>query len=224
MDVFIPIHYACHYLTLAEDKNYCPILCDLPIENPTEESFLYLDTSIDGIDFDLKIGKDGGLALTEQSFHHAKRLYEDTTLTNAEEYTKRGIEIAKSLHFGSAHEYLAAWINETRKQAGLIRDLDMVLSLNILKKLPQWMRHDLFLSLEAESMKQVFAARFKKSDDAPKLPGTIRQAIADNASNKVHDVISNLMKNLSERPLQYDGAGAKFIDESDRFMHEYQSI
>lgn len=189
------------------------------------ESYLYLNTDNDAVDFDIQVGANGGLALTEPAFHHAKRLYEDTTLTAAEDYTKRGGNIAKSLHFGSANEYLAAWMNETRKQADLIYDIDMVLSLNILKKLPQWMRHDLFLTLEAEAMKQVFASRFVQSkDEQIHLPATLRQSINDNATNKIHATISSLMETMLKTPLSYNKAGQEFYAQYEILMAEFQSI
>lgn len=224
MDVFIPIHYACHFLSVNNDQSRCPVLSDLPTNNTMDESFLYLDTNVDRIDFDIQIGENGGLVLAELAFHHAKRLYEDSTLTQAEEYTKRGTDIANSLHFGSTYEYLAAWINETRKQHSLIRDIDMVLSLNILRKSPQWVRHDLFLILEAEAMKHIFAQRFRSYEHGPALPRQLRESITKNASNGITPIISTLMNTLFQRPLSYDGSGQKFINEYNQIIEDYQSI
>lgn len=216
MDIYIPIRHACAKMREKGDCTYCPVFHDLPTEHLNEQDFLYVDTSDESINFDLQIGQDSAWIMTQPALHHAKRLYDDDTLTDAEDYTKRGEMVAKSLHFGSPREYLAAWLNEDRKQSIILDDLHGVLSLQILKKLPHWIRHDLFLVLESEAMKQVFARRFNDHDNKSdvSLPAVLKQALKYNAENNAHPVLSDLMAQSFRTPPAYNGCAEKFTEES----------
>lgn len=228
MDVFIPLHRACQYLGDHPLETSIPVLSDKP--DTRDEPYLYLNTAHcgDTVDFGFSIGKNGATLLAVPALHHAKRPYDAHVLTKAEDYTHRGKEIAESLYFGDAVDYLAAWVNEDRKQAALIHDADMVLSLDILKKLPGWIRHDLFLVLESESMKQIFAARYlserKKETQAHDPAPSLKLAVQHSADHKTDPVLSSMLGQLMQTPLQYDGSGKNFITQAKTRMALFQSL
>jgi hypothetical protein len=226
MDVYIPIQYACHVMHETGDYDHCPVVNNLPNDAAIEKEYLYLNTSNNTVDFGMHVGADHAMVLTRPAFHHAKRLYDDDTITAPEDYTKRGEMIAKSLHFGSPHEFLAAWMNEDRKQAVLISGLDIVLSLQILKKLPQWMRHDLLLALESEAMKQVFAKRYMDHPDRMQipLPVIVRKPFVHNADSHTHTVLSDLMHELFQKPLVYKGAAKNFAQDVQDRLDAFNAI
>ena len=159
--------------------------------------------------------------------HHAIRLdREDSPATDAGFYTNRGEEIAKSLYFGSAVEYLAAWLNEDRKQANFCHDIDSILSLNILEKLPQWIRYDLFSILESESMKQVFAARYliEEKREGYNIPSSLRKAIKESNDNNTPPYIADLLSEAMQKPPKYSGTAMKFDKKAQARIKIFESL
>lgn len=207
MNVFIPLHKACKNV----GKNgFIPVLLNHGKE--TQETYLSLNID-DRADFKFEIGNGGGKALIQPSIHYAVRLNrEDSPATDVGFYTNRGTEIARSLHFGSAVEYLSAWLNEDRKQANFCNDIHAILSLNILEKLPQWIRYDLFSILESESMKQIFASRYfvEERIEGYKIPSTLRKVIKESSNNKTSLYLSELLSEAMQKPPKYSGTALKF--------------
>lgn len=230
MQVFIPLHETLAKLQHPNaDQARISVLSSLPVQSRADEVYLTLGVDKHAKSLDLKMDKMGASVLTAPAFHYAARLDDDDMpALNAEEYTKRGAEIARSLHFGSPMEYLAAWVNEDRKQAALMRDVHAVLSLQILSKLPQWMRHDLMLVLESETMKQIFAFRFFKEEKAKQeklLVGKLlKDAVRHNAEDKTDPLISSIMRQVLQNPVTYNGDAALFQTQAAERMIAFHKI
>ncbi|PCI00776.1 MAG: hypothetical protein COB76_02845 [Alphaproteobacteria bacterium] len=229
MHMIIPLHATCSNLEDVNPQTRITILSETPIRESADEVYLHLDTDKHMGSLDLQMDKNGASVLLSSAFHYAERDdNDDIPRVNAEEYTARGEEIARSLHFGSAVEYLAAWMNEDRKQTALMRDVDAVLSLGVLSKLPQWIRHDLMMILESETMKQIFAHRFFVEDKAsslqPALEHLLKEALRHSANSKTDPLISKLMSKSMQTPPIYDGSAATFQKEAARRMKAFSAF
>lgn len=228
MDVLIPLYATCRHIQKC-DSTRMRVLTDMPVNGDDGELYLNLDTITHADVLDLKMDKHGATVLLAPAFHHAYReTDEDMPRVNAEDYTRRGAEIARSLHFGSPIEYLAAWMNEDRKQAEWMRALDAVLSLNVITKLPQWMRHDLMMILESETMKQIFAKRFfdelkVQPMDHP-LDRALKSDLRLNADNTTNPIVSELMSQTMQSPITYNGCAREFYEGAEDRMTAFRNI
>lgn len=188
------------------------VLCQLPsIANDTE-TYLLLSLKNDG-EYDFAIGNGGGTILAHPALYYADRIdREDSPSTDMAIYLARGREIAQSVHFGGAVEYLAAWLNEDRKQGNMCHDIHAALSLNIFEKLPKWIKHDLFSILESEAMKQIFATRYlvEEKREGYKIPSALRHYIKNSSEGKTDSLLSDLMAETMQKPLQYNGSAKTF--------------
>lgn len=197
-------------------------------DNDNYETYLHVNIGSYDDDFGLSIANNNGMALAIPCFTYAERPDRDDLHANAEEYAKRGVDIAESLHFGSAMEYMAAWVNEDRKQAALCQDIHTVLATGLLISLPRWVRHDLFCLIEAEAMKQVFAKRFfiedKREDMQPPAPALLREALRINANDKTDPLISEIMSELMQNPIQYNGRAREFSAKAKERVAIFQSL
>lgn len=221
MDVFIALHHACTSLI---NDTYIPVL--LEQGNNTGETYLAL--SIDArADFDFQIGQGGGRVLVRPALYYCKRTNrEDSPETNFEFYTSRGREIASSLHFGSAIEYLAAWLNEDRKQANFCHDIHAVMALDIMDKCPKWIRYDLMSILESESMKQIFAERYftHEKQDGFKIPQDLRNVLKSSANDQTDTMISQLLAELTQKPVQCNDSAKSFDNQAQSRIKLFQSL
>jgi hypothetical protein len=208
-----------------ENKTYIPVVLDEDKKAP-QETYLFLHVD-ERTEFDLNIGQGGGKILAKPAFHHAKRLNrEECETTDAQFYTKRGQEIAQSLHFGSAIEYLAAWLNEDRKQANFCNDIHAVLSLDILEKCPKWIRLDLLSILESEAMKQIFAQRYFVEEKCEnfKIPSVIRTVIKDSADNITDPLLSKMLSEVMQTPPRNSGTAHKFDVQAQNRIQIFQNL
>jgi hypothetical protein len=221
MDVFIPLHQGC--ISAVRDT-YIPVL--LEKANKTDETYLAL-TIDDRANFDCQIGQGGGRVRTKPALYYATRPNrDDSPETDFEFYTDRGKHIASSLHFGSAIEYLAAWLNEDRKQANFCHDVHAVMALGILDKCPKWIRYDLMSILESESMKPIFSTRFFKHEktDGFRIPTALRNALKSSADGITNPLISTLLSELTQKPITYNGSAKIFDDEAQSRIKLFERI
>jgi hypothetical protein len=221
--VYIPLHHACKNLSA---KGLIPVLSDIP--NPALHDETYLSLSVKNeADLSLVLGNGGGAVMAVPALGIAVRMdREDSPITDAESYTQRGFEIAESLHFGSALEYLAAWMNEMRKQANYCHDIHAVMSLDILEKLPLWIRYDIFSILESEAMKQVFAKRYliEAKRENFNIPVKFEQAIRLSAECVTDDILTELLSELMRKPPIYSGIAKNFDVKVQGFMDMLKSL
>lgn len=221
MDIFIPLHQSCSSI---DEHGIFKVLNEKPSDN--SDTYLILRTTEHPIE--LKIGQGGGHALAKEALHYAERLNrDDSPQTDAESYTARGQEIAESIHFGSAIEYLAAWLNEDRKQASFCRDIHAVLALDILDKLPRWIRYDLLSILESEAMKQIFAQRYfiEAKREGYKIPGDLKSALQDSADKQTETVLSILMSEAMQTPPRYSNNTAEqFVKKAQNRLTLFESL
>jgi len=221
MKIFIPLHHAC---TSLDNDAYIPILLEKGQEG--DETYLCLDHG-DDPKFDLQICNEGGKILAAPALHKAYRdNRDDSPATDAQFYTARGHDIANSIAFGSSAQYLAAWLNEDRKQANFCNDLDAVLSLNILDKCPQWIRYDLMSCLEYESSKQVFAKHYlrKAKEEQLKIPMILLTEIQRSADDATNPLLSTLMAEAMQSPPKYTGSAKIFDDKAQARIRVLQAL
>ena len=222
MELFIPLHHACK--TIEEGR--IPVL----LEKASEEYETYLHLNLNESqteEYQLQICNNGGTISAADALHRARRITDDDFgTTDVEFYTKRGQEIAQSLHFGSAIEYLAAWLNEDRKQASVCHDIDAVLSLNILKKCPKWIRFDLLSLLESEAMKQIFAIRClsEAKKEKFKIDTDLRQKITDSANNITDPLISKILSEVMQTPPKQCKALSRFNEQAQTRIKMFQAL
>jgi hypothetical protein len=210
MDIYIPLHESCQ--SLANGNKNIQAVSQLPIDNATNKTFLIL-SGADDDKYGLTIGKGGGTVLGYETLFDADRIdRDDSPASDLQIYRVRGKEIAQSVHFSGAIEYLAAWLNEDRKQGNICYDIHAVLALGLFQKLPKWIKHDLFSIVESEAMKQVFASRYlieEKREDF-KIPVSLRQDIKNSSDGKTDTLLSDLMAETMQKPLRYYDSASLF--------------
>lgn len=136
-----------------------------------------------------------------------------------ESYVARGRQAAEKLHGKDAVTLFAAWLSAEDVQAHLCRSIDNVLSLPDLKRLPRWVRADVFRILEREAMKQVFAERLMEHIN--EMPALKRQTelyepIKWNAQGDVSPLIQQLLNQTLAVDGNYSGGAAAFADKAEK--------
>jgi hypothetical protein len=134
-----------------------------------------------------------------------------------EKYIETGEKAARQMHITEPGEMIWAWLEADGYQRRRCHDLDRLLKLGKLKRLPNWVKTDLFCFLEKEAMKQVFAeslaknpAKAKLLEKAPKL----RQAIDANAEGQVDENLQHLLTQVLNPDTPYAGAASRFEQAS----------
>jgi len=134
-----------------------------------------------------------------------------------ENYAERGRQAAESMAIEGRWGLLAAWIQAEHAQMRLCRDIDGVLRISGLVKLPRWVRHDIFTLLEREAMKQVFAETMLKSgkDHMPPAGTPLHDAVMLNAKGGVNEQLQKLMAQTISSDARYSGAAGDFVAEAE---------
>ncbi len=146
---------------------------------------------------------------------------------NFETYVTRGRAAAEALAVEDPEALLAAWVQAERAQRELCRDIDSVLKLPDIRRLPRWVRGDVFRVLEREAMKQVFAEGIVNAFG--EWPGLRRARIlADpieaNAKGEVAPLIQQLLNQTLSADARYSGAGDAFALQAERRWAEAKTL
>lgn len=176
-----------------------PIACAYPAK---------LLASCDGI-----MWRGRGWVRLDTLIYACERADHDPQIT-FESYVARGRGAAEKLHSDDAKTLLAAWISAEDVQEKLCRSIDVVLSLSDIKRLPRWVRADVFRILEREAMKQVFAEKLEgHMGDINKIP-QLAEPIAANARGDVSPLIQQLLNQTLAVDGHYLGGGLAFAKEA----------
>jgi len=176
--------------------------------------------------FDGIMWKGEGWIRLDRIVYEAERLDSDPEIT-FESYVPRGKAAAQALHVNDPQALLAAWLSAERVQRELCRDIDGVLRLPDMRKLPRWVRGDVFRLLEREAMKQVFAvALAPQFTDWPELRHAriLSEAIEANSKDEVAPLLQQLMNQTLSVDSRYSGAAEAFALASERRLTEARKI
>jgi hypothetical protein len=86
-----------------------------------------------------------------------------------------------------------------------------------MKRIPNWVKTDLFCFLEKEAMKQVFAENLARSPHKTKLlekAPKIRAAMDANAEGQVDENLQHLLSQILNPDSPYAGAASRFEQAS----------
>ncbi len=141
-----------------------------------------------------------------------------------ESYPEMGGKIARRMNITEAHELMWAWLECDNYQMRRCRDIDRLLRLGGLPRLPNWVRTDIYSFLEKEAMKQYFAQAMKQTDPALSFIGkdapTLRAAIEANAADKVDELLQQLLKNAQGTATPYSGIAGHFVTSAQQRERE----
>lgn len=162
----------------------------------------------------------------DRVIYEAERLDHDPDIT-FESYVNRGRTAAEALAVGDPKPLLAAWIQAERVQRELCRDIDTVLRLPDIRRLPRWVRADVFRILEREAMKQVFAEGITKQlGEWPALRRTsiLAEPIGANAKGEVSPIIQQLLNQTLSADARYSGSAEAFALQAERRFTEAEKL
>lgn len=167
-----------------------------------------------------------GWARLDRLIYEAMRFDHDPDIT-FESYVTRGRAAAEALAVDDPEALLAAWLAAERVQKELCRDIDAALRLPDIRRLPRFVRADVFRVLEREAMKQVFAEHITKTFS--EWPGLRRSRIlsdpiAANARGEVAPLIQQLLNQTLSADARYAGAGDAFALAAERRYAEAKSL
>lgn len=159
-----------------------------------------------------------GWVRLDRLIYEAERTDHDPEIT-FESYVTRGRAAAEALAVDDPEALLAAWLSAERVQKELCRDIDSALKLSDLRRLPRFVRSDVFRILEREAMKQVFAEHLNKTfSDWPSLrrTHTLAEPITANAKGEVAPLIQQLLNQTLSADACYAGAADAFAVQAER--------
>lgn len=132
-----------------------------------------------------------------------------------ESYTENGYKVARRMAISEPHELLWAWLEADNYQMRRCRDIDRLLRLGGLPRVPNWIRTDVFSFLEKESMKQYFAEMMKNADHDLSFMGDaqiLKKAIDSSAQGQVDEMLQQLLQQTLNSNAPYAGAAGHFVD------------
>lgn len=176
--------------------------------------------------YDGMLWRGEGWVRLDRLIYDGERLDHDPEVT-FESYVNRGRAAAEALAVDDPESLLAAWAHAERVQRELCRDIDSVLKLPDIRRLPRWVRSDVFRVLEREAMKQVFAEGLVGS--FADWPGLRRERIlADpieaNAKGEVAPLIQQLLNQTLSADARYSGAGDAFALQAERRWQDAKKL
>jgi hypothetical protein len=130
-----------------------------------------------------------------------------------ENYVENGRSQATLMKITEKHELLWAWLEADNYQMRRCHDIDRMLTLENLPRIPNWTRADIFRCLEKEAMKQVFAIRLIEQDPRiAVLPRqmTIRKALEASAQGQIDEGLQQLLGQTLNSGTPYSGAAQRF--------------
>lgn len=167
-----------------------------------------------------------GWVRLDRLVYEAERMDHDPDIT-FESYVTRGRAAAEALAVNDPEALLAAWLSAERVQKELCRDIDAALKLPDIRRLPRFVRSDVFRILEREAMKQVFAEHIAKTfSEWPALrrAHTLSDPISANAKGEVAPLIQQLLNQTLSADAHYAGAADAFALQAERRYTEARAL
>ncbi|MCB1537692.1 MAG: hypothetical protein H6865_02080 [Rhodospirillales bacterium] len=176
--------------------------------------------------YDGLLWRGAGWVRLDRLIYEGERLDYDPDIT-FESYVARGRAAAESLATADPESLLAAWVHAERVQRELCRDIDCVLKLPDIRRLPRWVRSDVFRILEREAMKQVFAEALARG--MAEWPGLrhariLAEPIEANARGEVAPLIQQLLNQTLSADARYAGAADAFALQAERRWSEARKL
>lgn len=144
-----------------------------------------------------------------------------------EDYVENGRSRVARMRITDKRELLWAWLEADSYQMRRCHDIDRILSLHGLPRMPNWLRTDVFNSLEKEAMKQVLGMQLVETDPGlsmlQKQP-KIRKAVQDSAEGRVDESLQQLLSQTLNNTNAYSGAGKRFHFEATERAKEAKSL
>lgn len=140
-----------------------------------------------------------------------------------ENYAQTGRKLAVKMNVADPRELVWAWLEADDYQRRRCADIDRVLRLSHLPRVPNWVRTDIFCCIEKEAMKQVFAALLLENHpDTAFLSdaGVLREAMETNARNEVDPLLRTLASRTPHQDPAYAECARRFADEATRRRDE----
>lgn len=144
-----------------------------------------------------------------------------------ENYVENGRSQAMMMRVQEKHELLWAWLEADHYQMRRCFDIDRMLTLKGLPRIPNWTRSDVFRCLEKEAMKQVFAARLIAEDPRLSLlpqQNAIRKNIESNAQGQIDEGLQQLLGQILTSGTPYSGAAARFYSRATERVREAKTL
>jgi hypothetical protein len=135
-----------------------------------------------------------------------------------EGYTK-----AMKMEISEPHELIWAWMEAEHYQMRRCYDIDQLLNLKGLPRIPNWVRTDAISMLEKEGMKQIFAEKYLKIDpECTILNGAteITETLKQNGARKIDEFLERLLDETSNVGGQYNNAAGLFHQRAQYRIRE----
>lgn len=130
-----------------------------------------------------------------------------------ENYVENGRAQATLMRIHEKNELLWAWLEADNYQMRRCHDIDRMLTLKGLPRIPNWTRADIFRCLEKEAMKQVLAIRLiEKNPTLSNIPTqtAIRKAIEASAQGQIDESLQQLLAQTLNATTPYSGSAGRF--------------
>ncbi len=140
-----------------------------------------------------------------------------------ESYIESGQKNAQRMRIDDTQELIWAWLEADHYQMRRCRDLDRLLRLEGLPKLPNWVSNDIFSCLEKEAMKQTFAAGLVQKDgDLAVLGETplLQAAIKRGAEGHADPDLQKLLSETLTPGATYTGTAHGFAEQAEKRKNE----
>ncbi len=136
---------------------------------------------------------------------------------------EEGFSKALKMEITEPRELLWAWLEADNYQMRRCYDIDRLMNLEGLPRIPNWVRTDVISMLEREGMKKIFAEQYLKADpEKTMLNGAkeIGETIQNNAARKVDEFIESLLEQTSNVGGTYTGAAGQFQQKAQYRVRE----
>lgn len=144
-----------------------------------------------------------------------------------ENYVENGKSKALAMRISEPRELVWAWMESDHYQMRRCHDIERMITLRGLPRMPNWVRTDTLNCLEKESMKHVFAKQLIELDpslsiikDSPALQDSILQG----TRNQMDDNLESLLSYILNPSKAYGGFAEKFYSEALLRQRESRGI
>lgn len=132
---------------------------------------------------------------------------------NPQNCLEEGYNKAMKMDVPEARELLWAWLEADHYQMRRCFDIDRLLRLEGLPRIPSWVHSDILSMLEKEAMKQIFAKKYFALDQQERLLNDaqkIKASLAKNAKREIDGLLEKLMEETLNVGASYKGTAGQF--------------
>lgn len=132
---------------------------------------------------------------------------------NPQNCLEEGYNKAMKMDIPEARELLWAWLEADHYQMRRCYDIDRLLRLEGLPRIPNWVHSDILGMLEKEAMKQIFAKKYFALDQQAEILNDakkIQASLAKNAQREIDGLLELLMDETLNVGARYKGTAGQF--------------